>query len=749
MKWLALLLLCFQVFSSEADHHQATNDASCNDPKVFEAMDLALKKYNADRKEGNQFALRRITEAGTTGEHYHVTYEIIESTCPAHDGHVWQDCQLKPRAEAAIGVCHAEVGINSAGKTGNVISQECNITPKMCVGCPFPIWSDDANLQPVARHAIQKFNQETNDRHYYKLESISKATRQVVAGTIYKFEYKIKETDCDKSRVPALHPGCKPLTLSGTCKATVHVALNQSIAKAEQSCHMAAPVAACPGCPTPISSNSEGLKPILKFLMQHLNAGNGLNLFKLDVEGATSQVVAGTRYVIKYTYSETDCPKSKFKEVHPGCKPVKYGGRCTATVYVALNGSIASSQLGCVPAPPVIPCLGCPTHISSNSEELKPILKLIIGNFNEGSKPNLFRMEEVLSATSQVVAGKRYEVEYLYRETDCPKSEFKEVHSDCKPLETHGRCKSSVHVALNGSIASIGHGCVPAPPAPGCRGCHRPISSDSEQLKPILEHCIRKFNNESGQMNLFKLGEIQKATSQVVAGTNYNIEYTIKETTCSKKESKELHGHCSPTKVSGSCKSTVYVDLKHSIANIQQNCTIHAPPLPCLGCPKPLETNSSRLVEPLAHSVKKYNSESNNAVLYKVDHILEATSQVVSGTKYAVTFTIRPTNCSKASNADLHAGCHFDVGHEFKRCQAEIVVVPWLKKVDPLKVDCSETILEPVVFGIPGLSPFRSVALFEYGHGHASGHEQGHQPESFIQMCPGAPWKPKSPSPPS
>ncbi|XP_078522750.1 T-kininogen 1-like isoform X4 [Lissotriton helveticus] len=636
MKWLALLLLCFQVFSSEADHHQATNDASCNDPKVFEAMDLALKKYNADRKEGNQFALRRITEAGTTGEHYHVTYEIIESTCPAHDGHVWQDCQLKPRAEAAIGVCHAEVGINSAGKTGNVISQECNITPKMCVGCPFPIWSDDANLQPVARHAIQKFNQETNDRHYYKLESISKATRQVVAGT---------------------------------------------------------------------------------------------------------------RYVIKYTYSETDCPKSKFKEVHPGCKPVKYGGRCTATVYVALNGSIASSQLGCVPAPPVIPCLGCPTHISSNSEELKPILKLIIGNFNEGSKPNLFRMEEVLSATSQVVAGKRYEVEYLYRETDCPKSEFKEVHSDCKPLETHGRCKSSVHVALNGSIASIGHGCVPAPPAPGCRGCHRPISSDSEQLKPILEHCIRKFNNESGQMNLFKLGEIQKATSQVVAGTNYNIEYTIKETTCSKKESKELHGHCSPTKVSGSCKSTVYVDLKHSIANIQQNCTIHAPPLPCLGCPKPLETNSSRLVEPLAHSVKKYNSESNNAVLYKVDHILEATSQVVSGTKYAVTFTIRPTNCSKASNADLHAGCHFDVGHEFKRCQAEIVVVPWLKKVDPLKVDCSETILEVAAFAIPGLSPFRSVGPVKLEDGHVTHHGQGYVPEAPTAMCPGETWKPKSPNP--
>ncbi|XP_069069223.1 uncharacterized protein [Pleurodeles waltl] len=754
MKWSALLLLCFQVFSSGADHHQPIHDASCNDPKVFDAVDLALKKYNAGRKEGNQFALRRITEAGTTGvhgsEHYHVTYEIIESTCAAQDGHVWQDCQLKPRAEAAIGVCHAEVHISSTEKPGNVISQECSITPKLCRGCPLPIWSDDARLQPITMHAIHKFNYESNDRHYYKLESISKATRQVVAGIIYKLEYKIKETDCDKNEVPDLHSGCKPLNFSGTCKASVHITLDGSIGKTEQNCHMSAPVPACPGCPTPISSNSEELKPIMKTIIENLNKMGRLNLYKLEVQSVTSQVVAGTRYRIQYRYRETDCPKSKFNEVHPGCKPLDDYGSCTATVHVAPNGSIASFGLGCVPPPLVHSCVGCPNPISGNSEELKPILKFIIGKINEGSgRPNLLRLEAVKQATSQVVAGTRYEITYTFRETDCLKSKFKEVHPGCIPLEHHGSCKATVHVALNGSITGFEQGCVLAPPVAGCRGCHRPISSDSEELKPILEHCIHKFNHESDQLNLFKLGVVKKATSQVVAGRKYNIDFSIMETNCSKKEFKELHGHCSAHKLSGACKSSVFVALNDSIAVTQQNCGIHAPSPPCTGCPKPLETNSTRLVEPLAHTLKKYNSESNDPVLYKVDHIEKATAQIVAGTKYAVTFTIKPTNCSKESNEDLHAGCHIDATSGYKRCEAVIVVVPWLKKVEPLKVSCSETEYLPAILSIPGLSPFRTAALVKYGDGHASGHRQGHQPEPFVPVCPRAPWKPKAVNPSS
>ncbi|KAJ1087755.1 hypothetical protein NDU88_000919, partial [Pleurodeles waltl] len=111
----------------------------------------------------------------------------------------------------------------------------------------------------------------------------------VVAGIIYKLEYKIKETDCDKNEVPDLHSGCKPLNFSGTCKASVHITLDGSIAKTEQNCHMSAPVPASPGCPTPISSNSEELKPIMKLIIEHLNELGQLNLYKLEVQSVTSQ----------------------------------------------------------------------------------------------------------------------------------------------------------------------------------------------------------------------------------------------------------------------------------------------------------------------------------------------------------------------------------------------------------------------------------------------------------------------------
>ncbi|KAJ1087756.1 hypothetical protein NDU88_000919 [Pleurodeles waltl] len=352
---------------------------------------------------------------------------------------------------------------------------------------------------------------------------------------------------------------------------------------------------------------------------------------------------------------------------------------------------------------------------------------------------------------SRVVAGTHYKITYTFRETDCLKSKFKEVHPGCIPLEHHGSCKATVHVALNGSITGFEQGCVLAPPVTGCRGCHRPISSDSEELKPILEHCIHKFNHESDQLNLFKLGVVKKATSQVVAGRKYNIDFSIMKTNCSKKEFKELHGHCSAHKYSSVCKASVFVALNDSIAVTQQFCAIPVfvlpPSRPCIGCPKPLETSSTRLVEPLAHTLKKYNSESNDPVLYKVDHIEKATAQIVSGTKYAVTFTIKPTNCSKESNEDLHASCHIDATSGYKRCEAVIVVVYWPEKVEPLYVSCSETEYLPA--GIPGLTPFRSVAAVPHGDGHARRRRQGYVPEAPTPTCPGEPWKPKPLSPPS
>ncbi|CAM4610338.1 unnamed protein product [Caretta caretta] len=61
MKLSTVLVLCCSFFSSRASP-LPTQDADCDDPDVFEAVDRALRKYNGDKTDGNQFALYMVME---------------------------------------------------------------------------------------------------------------------------------------------------------------------------------------------------------------------------------------------------------------------------------------------------------------------------------------------------------------------------------------------------------------------------------------------------------------------------------------------------------------------------------------------------------------------------------------------------------------------------------------------------------------------------------------------------------------
>ncbi|XP_078524020.1 kininogen-1 [Lissotriton helveticus] len=367
MKWLAVLFLCSQVFSSRGDP-STIQDANCNDPGVFGAVDLALKKYNAGRKEGNQFALRRITEAGTTvadesEQQYHVTYEIIESICAAGDGHEWQYCQFRPIIDAATGICKAHVYIKKAENRSSIISQQCNITNAegpvvsthyTCLGCPHPIPTNSQELVPILKHAVKKFNDESNQPNLFNVTTVKKATRQVVAGWNYDIEYTIKETDCAKNTILELNPDCKLGELSGVCKAAVYVATNGIVAAIHQDCKVEVseviptPVPRCHGCPTPLETNSTELEEPLLHTMHKFNAESSHTfLYRVTyIDEATKQVVAGFKYVVNFRIKPTNCSKEENANLHEGCEidessSSKY---CKASIYVAAVLNKAETQ---------------------------------------------------------------------------------------------------------------------------------------------------------------------------------------------------------------------------------------------------------------------------------------------------------------------------------------------------------------------------------------------------------------------
>ena len=61
MKLIIILFLCSRLLLSLAQE-ESTEEIDCNDEDVFQAVDAALKKYNARNQTGYQFVLYRVTE---------------------------------------------------------------------------------------------------------------------------------------------------------------------------------------------------------------------------------------------------------------------------------------------------------------------------------------------------------------------------------------------------------------------------------------------------------------------------------------------------------------------------------------------------------------------------------------------------------------------------------------------------------------------------------------------------------------
>ncbi|XP_036304099.1 kininogen-1 isoform X1 [Pipistrellus kuhlii] len=286
-------------------------------------------------------------------------------------------------------------------------------------------------------------------------------------------------------------------------------------------------------------------------------------------------------YSIKYDIKEGDCPL-KSNKTWQECDYKELGqaatGECTATIGKRPNMKFAVASQTCHITPaegPVVTskyeCLGCVHPISTASPDLDPVLRHAIQHFNNHTDhSHLFALKEVKKAQKQVVSGWNYEVSYLIQQTNCSKENFKVLTLDCKALPNgdNGECTDLAYMDPQLRIASFSQKCevFPAedfvlPPTRVCPGCPKKIPVDHPDLKEPLTHSITKLNAENNATFYFKIDTVDKATSQVVAGRKYFIEFTARETTCSKESNKELTESCEINKLGEilKCTSEVYV----------------------------------------------------------------------------------------------------------------------------------------------------------------------------------------------
>ncbi|XP_014727055.1 PREDICTED: fetuin-B [Sturnus vulgaris] len=229
MVWLVWMLFGTQVLCSciAAPPGQGAGAAllspRCDDAAVEEAADLALRQINADREEGYVLSLYRVVSAREqpqeiTGSVFYLILDVVDTECHVLSKKLWKDCNTRPAHSTVYGQCKAIIYINQARNIAHLNTYECTLQPvprryiwSVCPDCPV----DDSPTKPeyseTAARSLAKFNEESEETHYFSVLNVTRASMQWVIGPAYFVEFLIQETSCSKSDTVADISMCEPL----------------------------------------------------------------------------------------------------------------------------------------------------------------------------------------------------------------------------------------------------------------------------------------------------------------------------------------------------------------------------------------------------------------------------------------------------------------------------------------------------------------------------------------------------------
>ncbi|NXX44382.1 FETUB protein, partial [Tricholaema leucomelas] len=209
----------------------------CDDITVEEAADLALRKINADREEGYILSLYRIFSVREhsqeiTGSTFYLTLDVVDTECHVLSRKLWKNCNTRVPHSTVYGQCKAIIYINQARNIAHLNNYDCTLQPvphryiwKICPDCPVDDNPNDPKYLEAAIQSLAKFNEESEQTHYFSVLNVTRASMQWVVGPAYFVEFLIQETSCSKSDKTVDISKCQPLPLEqaqiGFCKGSV------------------------------------------------------------------------------------------------------------------------------------------------------------------------------------------------------------------------------------------------------------------------------------------------------------------------------------------------------------------------------------------------------------------------------------------------------------------------------------------------------------------------------------------------
>ncbi|XP_010143954.1 PREDICTED: fetuin-B [Buceros rhinoceros silvestris] len=221
---------------------------NCDDTAVEEAADLALRQINAHRKEGYILRPSRIFNVReqpqeNTGSVFYLILDVVDTECHVLSRKLWKDCPDRTAHSTVYGQCKAVIYINQARNITHLNNYECTLQPvparyiwSMCPDCPVDDCPTEPRYLEAAAQSLAKFNEESEQTHFFSLLNVTRASMQWVVGPAYFVEFLIQETSCSKTDTIDDISKCKPLSSElpqiGFCEGSVvnsHMEQKQSV----------------------------------------------------------------------------------------------------------------------------------------------------------------------------------------------------------------------------------------------------------------------------------------------------------------------------------------------------------------------------------------------------------------------------------------------------------------------------------------------------------------------------------------
>ncbi|RXG61538.1 Multicystatin [Armadillidium vulgare] len=366
---------------------------------------------------------------------------------------------------------------------------------------------------------------------------------------------------------------------------------------------------------------------------------------------------------------------------------------------------------------------GSAKTVDVNDPRVQKLSSFALNHLDQVSEDsNLRKVDEILEATKQIVAGVLWSLKIRVVSTVCPKDSGSSA--DATACEVVTSKPSSICVVKiwekvweNSTTVTEAH-CEPeSTPSNRNRrfaagetnskpGSATPIDVNDPKVQELSTFALNHMDQVSEDSNLRKVDEILEASRQLISGYLWQLKIRVVPTLCAKDSGSSADGsecEIDSSKPSSICIVKISEQLwKNSKKVTEAHCepqntssnrkrrsaAVETKSMP--GSVSPVDVNDPDIQELSSFALDHMDELSEDSTLRKVDEVLEAKSQVVSGVLYSLKIRIVSTLCSKGKESLLDSSsCEVDSSKPKFICNVKIWEKPWNNSRDLTESKCS------------------------------------------------------------